>query len=220
MPCSQNSQTSFVERSEVFFPVTESSFDSIDSWYRLRDIQPRNPLDIIENASINGNSRSFAFIATFHKPPTGKSWTSSPYELTGVPLCVAFGTDNLENVANADQWNFQHLTRSIDPYFAPVFSNLIFLRAGNKWQMDILIDLGGLNYNDLVLSFLMNAATRGDAQGTMPVIQWAGVPWTGIVTLEITFHEVSCEVQLGLRGIDSSSGNPCMCEMHCFLDSK
>jgi len=220
MSCMNNYQPALLEGSDHPFPASISPSEAIYSWYDLQNVQPRSPLDLIAKATIGGTVGTLLNIDTYHKPPAGKSWDASPFELTGIPQCSALGTDNLENVANAEQWNFQHLTRNVDPDLAPVFSEFIFLRAGTKWKMSIQIDLGGNNYDDLALSFLNNAATRGDCQGTVPVISWTtGGPWTGVITVEVTLHHVVCEVEMGLRGIDSASGNPNMFEMRWNVES-
>ena len=79
----------------------------------------------------------------------------------------------------------------------------MFLRGGTQWINKIGINLGVATYNDLQLSFRDNGATRGDAQGTIPVISFTGGNWTGNILLEVvlkTFRHFS----MGLRGYDGT----------------
>lgn len=66
----------------------------------------------------------------------------------------------------------------------------------------ISLAFGGVTYNDLQLSFRDNAGTRGDAQGTIPVISWTG-SFTGNQTLGLVFKQPG-KVVLMLRAINAA----------------
>jgi hypothetical protein len=122
------------------------------------------------------------------------------------------GTDNLQTVADADQWNFQHLTAKIgDGTIAPPLLKVIFLRTGTQWKNTIQLSLGGVTYNDLQLSFRDNAATRGDCRSTIPVISFTGGALTGTINLDVVLKTTG-HFMIGLRAIDGSA-NKSMFEM-------
>lgn len=118
----------------------------------------------------------------------------------------------MQNVADADQWN-NRLTAKIDSTVAIPLRKVIFLRGGTSWKMRIPIDFGGSTYTDIQLSFRDNAATRGDAQGTWPVIQFGG-SFTGVCTLEVVIKTMG-RVSIGLRAV--TGGTTSMFEMEWMI---
>jgi hypothetical protein len=88
-------------------------------------------------------------------------------------------------VAEAAQWNFQNQSSNISTSIPIPLRQTVFLRAGNEWRMDIPLDFGASVFTDIQLSLRDNAGTKGDAQGTWPVIRWSNAV-TGIVTLSVT----------------------------------
>lgn len=154
-------------------------------------------------ANITGTTTAFALSGTFLR----STWITSPFSAgLAVPACAALGTDDLQKVADAQQWNFQHLTAKLDATVPPPLKKLLFLRGGVQWKNQITLTLGGATYNDLQLSFRDNAATRGDAQGTIPVISFTGGNLTGSITLEVVLKQFG-RFKMGLRAIDGSSNN-------------
>ena len=85
---------------------------SVTSYYDLQDLCPKNPADLIAFSSLSGVN--------------GTLWHSSNYrdvtwsEINGVvsidakPVVTALGTDNIEKVADAAQWNI-----GTDPFEHP-----------------------------------------------------------------------------------------------------
>jgi len=178
----------------------------------LQNYPPRNPFELITNAYIvsgaNTDQGIYLNSSTFANPAL---WVTSPFAISAPPVVAALGTDSIQNIADANQWNFDHLTWNSSTQLAPPLRNMIFLRVGAQWQNNIAINLGGLNYSDLQLGFLDNAGTRGDYAGTYPVISWTARAYTGAVTLELTASQAG-QVRLGLRGIDGA-GNYSMFEI-------
>jgi hypothetical protein len=115
------------------------------------------------------------------------------------------GTDQTQNVSDASQWNFSHTTTNVASTLAPPLRKVVFLKAGTQWSNNIPMVLGAGTYTELQLSFLDNAATRGDAHGTIPVIRWTG-SFTGSVSLDLILKR-SGRFTLGLLGIDNA-GTP------------
>lgn len=175
--------------------------ENITSWIDWQNQQPQNPLDLIARVKIGGTVGSYVNSTTF-STSTGTIITS-PFTYNGTPTCSALGTDSLQRVADADQWNFSHLTRNSSATLAPPLTKVIFLRGGTDWEMSIPINFGGATYNDLQLSFRDNAGTRGDFAGTVPAIMFQGL-FTGSQTLVVTLKSFG-HVSIGLRAIDGSA---------------
>ncbi len=184
---------------------------AVQSWNDLIVMSPADPRDLIGNAVIAGTTVQFLRSNTF-TISTG-SWIASPFALgPSAPVCAALGTDSLQCVEYANQWNFDHLTAKVgDSLMALPLLKVVFLRAGTQWKNIVRLNLGPATYNDLQLSYRDNAATRGDAQGTIPVISFTGGNLTGNIILEITLKRAG-HFMMGLRGIDGSS-NRSMYEM-------
>lgn len=167
---------------------------------------------MIARAEFGGSVGAYADSATFHT--YSGTIVASPFVYTGTPTCSALGTDSLQRVTDADQWNFSHMTRNSSAMLAPPLAKVIFLRGGVAWEMSIPINFGGATYNDLQLSFRDNAGTRGDYAGTVPVIAFQGL-FTGAQTLALTLKRPG-RISMGLRAIDLS-GNWSMFEMEWII---
>ena len=187
--------------------------NQISSWIDLQNYPPRSPFELIANAILNSTTGEYLNSTTYANP---SAWIDSPFAVNGEPTVAALGSDNLQNVADAAQWNFTHETWNSSSKLAPPLQNVIFLRGRTHWQNNIPINFGSSSYVDIELSFLDNAATRGDYAGTYPVISWTG-SFTGSVTLHLTVKTMG-QVKLGLRAIDSS-GNYSMFELICMIVS-
>jgi hypothetical protein len=95
--------------------------------------------------------------------------------------------------------------RNSDTKIAPPLRKLIYLRGGSQWAMSIPLTIGATQTSDIQLSFMENAATRGDHAGTIPVISWSGSVYTGTLTLLVTLLPTQGDFWMGLRIIDTSS---------------
>ena len=133
----------------------------------------------------------------------GGTWTACTVEIVSPPTVSALETDNLQMVADADQWNFNHKTWLDSSALAIPLRTKIFLRGGVQWLNQIDLHSSGNPIQEVQLSFLDNAATRGDQQGTVPVIKWTGL---GVidVPLSLTFRMYG-EVPIGLWLYDGTS---------------
>ena len=179
--------------------------DAADNWRELASANPRNPLDIIANATLNGNTGLFLNSTTFATPPSIWHAAGSPVALTANPTDAALGSDQQINVANANQWQFKKPTWNSDTKIAPPLRKLIYLRGGNQWAMSIPLTIGATQTSDIHLAFMENAATRGDHAGTIPVISWSGSVYTGTLTLLVTLLPTQGDFWMGLRIVDTSS---------------
>ncbi|MBS1902878.1 MAG: hypothetical protein JSS75_04170 [Bacteroidetes bacterium] len=157
---------------------------SAANWNELQKSTPVNISDLVANATLGGTTGTLTNSSTYAAPGT---WIASPIVVSSSPTCVALGTDNLQNVADAAQWNFLNLTANLASSTAIPLRKVLFLRAGTKWQMKISLDFGASTYTEVQLGFLDSAATRGDAQGTFPVVDWTG-SFTGVVDLYVTLR--------------------------------
>ena len=108
-----------------------SSPASVQSWLDLANMPYKCPLNLIAYADLGGtagtviNSSSFLITAGI--------WSASPFTIVSAPLCVALGSDSLQNVADARQLNFQHLTAKAEILSPVPLNKLIFLRGGTQW---------------------------------------------------------------------------------------
>ena len=180
------------------------------SWYELHTENPRDPLDLIAMASITGVFGTDVGIhvnsAQYGTPPTG--WTTGSLPILAKPVCTALHTDNMAAVEDAYQWAFSHLTWDSNPLLAPSLRTLLFMRAGEEWQMTIPLNFGTFIYPSVEISLLENAATRGDCQGTIPVIAFNVRNYTGQIGLRLTFKNITGRFRIGIRAIGGPVYNP------------
>lgn len=91
------------------------------------------------------------------------------------------------------------------PATAPPLMKAIFVKGGVQWSNAIPLNLGSSpTFTQLQLSIMENAATRGDAQGTIPVFVWASGPYSGAQSLSLVFHRPG-RYTLGFMGINNNS---------------
>jgi hypothetical protein len=164
----------------------------------------------IANAAVTSGDPAVTSVflnsATYQTTPV--AWTQGAFPVSGVAVCSALGSDNLLLVADADQWNFSHLTWDSNPLLAPPLQSMLFLRAGRRWRMTIPLNLGTNIYPDLQIGFLENAATRGDCQGTIPVISFTPGPYTGTSALILTLNDIHGSFRIGIRAIGGPGSSP------------
>ncbi len=177
---------------------TCNSNDAITSWIGWQNQQPVDPLSLIARARINAVTGVYVNSTTYlaSSPPV-----ASPISLQGVPVCSALGTDSQQHVADAAQWNFQHLSGNTGATLALPLQKVIFLRGGTDWEMAIPLSLGASTFVNFQLSFRNNAGTRGDCAGTIPAIEFSGT-FNGVITLSVTLKQLGAAT-MGLRGIDA-----------------
>jgi len=173
---------------------------SIQRWNDFATMCPKNPLDIIAYADFNTDVGVLENSETFNTPVS--VWSANTIALGGNSVS-ALGIDNKLKIQDALNWNFSHKTWDGDSAIAPPLKDMVFLRGGLEWQNDIAIELGGATYTNLQLSFLYNATTRGDKQGTVPVITFSGT-YTGTASLKLTLTTYG-QVCMGLRAIASGT---------------
>ncbi|MBK8912823.1 MAG: hypothetical protein IPM61_16065 [Chlorobi bacterium] len=138
----------------------------------------------------------------YSTPPA--SWLSTPHlSLTAAPVVAALGTDQQQNVANAQQWGFEHKTANLSTLLAPPLRNDVYLRGGCEWANTIPLTVGGTTITSIELSLLGNAASRGDTQGTIPVIRWETGTYTGAISLIVTLKECG-DFRIGIRTISNA----------------
>jgi hypothetical protein len=183
-------------QNDCCFPPNAST-----NWNDWASSQPQNIADLVAIATLNSTVGTITKSTTFATPGT---WVANAIVISSAPTCVALGTDNLQKVADAGMWNFQNKTANLTATTAPPLQSVLFLRPGTDWEMDIPLDLGVTTYTELQLGFLDNAGTRGDAQGTIPVIDWTG-SFTSVKTLKVTLNMVPGTYNIGLWAKNGSS---------------
>ena len=181
----------------------------IRSWNDWPHQCPTDIRDIISYIKIDSTIGEYKNSDTFK--PSGETWNTNTVTYgTNASLKANRSDDNQMN-AEATQWNTQSKSLPDDPDIPPALKKVAFIRSGEEWYTTIEIDFGGTTYTDIEISFRNNAATRGDAQGTIPVYSFTGTTWTGTKTLYVTLKHPG-DFILGMRLIDDSS-NYYFCEM-------
>ena len=174
------------------------SINRIADWDRLRNADPEDPINLIADAKLDGIQGVYMSSSTFLHPA---GYGTNDMTFPVAPYCEALRPDDEQQVADAAQWNFQHLT-SVSSGIPPQMYSLLFLRAGTAWKMVITMDFAG-SMKDMQLTFFENAATLGNFHEEIPVISFTkGDPYfTGTIELEVTLKKTG-KYRMGLRGID------------------
>jgi hypothetical protein len=165
----------------------------INSYYDLQNTCPKSPLDLIANASLGGNVGTLVQSTTFNN----ETWADvgTLVAINSKPTITTLGGDHLQNAADAQQWMFSHLTWNNSSTVPFPLRRTVFLRAGTGWTNRIVLTFPS-GIQEAQLSFLNNAATRGDKQGTIPVIGFSGT-FTSPVALDIVLKQPG-NVRMGL----------------------
>lgn len=175
------------------------------SFIDLGNACPQDPQDVLAYATLNALTGSYYRSSNYVQPSGSSVWIASPIAVSAAPVVTANGTDNLQTVADANQWNFSHLTASIAATTAPPIRRMLFFRAGVAWVNTVIFTLpSSPAFTEFQLSMLENAATRGDAQGTVPTIRFSSGPYSSTMGLGLTFRAPG-RYCFGLLGINNNS---------------
>jgi hypothetical protein len=184
---------------------------SIESWLDLQSMTPKNPLEVLLYAKL-GTTEGIPGSTLYFNQPASGVWRDPLVSISGKPSCYAAGTDSQQKVEEAKYWTFSHLTWHGDINAPKALRKLVFLRGGPEWKMKIPLTFTS-EWTDVMLSLRNNAATRGDAQGTVPVISFAGA-FSGAVELEIAIKTFG---QLSMALVGTQSGDTAMFEMEWIV---
>lgn len=184
------------------------------SWLDFFQIPPADPQDMIAIVSLDGKIGEYRNSSNYINPGT---WVDTPAQFHNIPVCLTLHTDNEQMVADAAAWNLSHLTGNLGNDVAPPLRKTIFLRGGIEWSMEVQLDLSPDTQVDLQLSYLVNAATRGDCSDTVPVIAWND-PFSGAVNMLVTLKAPGpMKVEMGMRMQDQTSGDYSMFDMDWII---
>lgn len=172
----------------------------VQSWYDLQMLCPRDPRGLIAYAELAGQPGDFTFSDNF----ASNDWIASPLSVNAAPTVSALETDNQQKVADAKQWSFSHLTWNGSSNLASPLRKLVFLRGGLQWENHIQFDFGDNPISEIQISFLINAASRGDKAGTIPVIRWTEGSWSNHVTLSVVLQSMGM-FNLGIMAYDGTN---------------
>jgi hypothetical protein len=144
------------------------------------------------------------------------TWTPNTANIKGDPICLTLAGDEALQVAEALAWTHQHTgSRNTDTTLAPPLAKLTFLRAGS-YQMQINLDLKGISYPEMMLTFRDNALTQGDFTGatgpTIPVFLFNQHTYTGPSNILYVTVRQPGRYSMVLR-LKDGSGNYYMMEM-------
>ncbi len=182
-----------------------NSQKQVQSWNDYLCQQPTDPRDIIALALLGSTAGTWYLSSDYHKPAGISVWIASPISYASEATVSTNASDEQQQVFDASSWNFLNATVNILATTAPPLKKTIFARSGTQWAMAIPLALGvSPQFTELQLSILDNAATRGDAQGTIPVFRWSSGPYAGTQTLGLVFKKPG-RYSLGLMGINNNS---------------
>ena len=169
------------------------------SWNDLEKVCPQDPRDLIAYAEIAGTPGEYDLSSAY----ANQTWGVTPLALNKKATVSALESDNMLKQADATQWNFSHLTWNDSSTLAEPLKKMVFLRAGTQWENVLHFDFGGTTIEEVQISFLTNAATRGDKQGTIPVIRWTDGTWTGNTVVKLVFKKAGIHT-LGIWTYDGT----------------
>jgi hypothetical protein len=181
------------------------------NWIPWIQAMPMSPFDIIQNAAIGSAPGVLVNSTNYNNSTWGANTVGIKSGMS--PQVSALETTNAQMVANAAQWNFAAQTNNASATLAPPLLRAVFMRGGIQWAMSLPLDFSSTTYTNLQLSLLDNAGTRGDAQGTVPVIEWTG-SFTGTTVLTLTFKAFGTYI-FGLRCDTGSAVS--MYESRCII---
>lgn len=114
--------------------TTETTLSSSLDWKTIRQSQPRSIGELVSNASLGIAQGNLDYRAGFN---VGSPWSTNSTSVNSSPVCSANGSDSLQNVADAQQWNFTHKTWDNSLEIPIPMRSKIVLRAGVRWSMAI-----------------------------------------------------------------------------------
>lgn len=141
-------------------------------------------------------------------------WGPSFAYVMSSPICRALRSDDQLAIAKAEQWNFAHQTLNGSAELPPPLNSWIYLRVGEQWKMEILMNFGSEEFSDIQLSFLHNAATHGLFRNRVPVISFSQ-SYTQVNILSLTLVRPGL-FSIGIRMIDTG-GIYSMFELKCIV---
>jgi len=191
--------------------------NQVRNWNDWSRAVPKDPQTIIYNAYIGSTQGVFQnaddFLAT--------TWAaSSPLGVVSNPVLVALGTDNLQNVAEAAQWNFLNITGNLAASNAIPLRKVFFARRGSQFQLNIPMTSSATTIVDMVLSFRFNLGTSGNVGATaptVPVIAWRGYNNSGPFTLSLTFNNTVHGKQSLVVWTKDNGGNYAVFELELYV---
>ena len=179
----------------------------IRSWYDLESHSPKNPFDLIAYASFVGIAGTFEYGTEF----LGANAATTPLSLADGGDVQAWESDNHQMTGDAEMWTMRNKMVNVSTNVPPPLRKLAFVRDGMQWKNTLLVDVA-VDLDYILLSFLQNAGTRGDGQGTVPVVKFDGPIIAGTHPLELTLLQRGL-VTLGLKSKATTSGDQAMFEL-------
>ena len=183
-----------------------SNRGGLQSWNDFLTTNPVDPLDVLAYATLNNTAGTWALTNNYATPTPPSVWGTSPIAITGDVATSSNNSTTAQSVFDATSYDFSHTSVNTSTTLAPPLRKIVFMRAGVMWTNLLPLTItGSPNVVEVQLSLLDNAATRGDAQGTYPVIRWPSPgPYVGAMNLELVFRAPG-RYALGIVTIDNNS---------------
>ncbi len=183
------------------------SGQSIQSWNDFQNMAPMDPRDLIAYITLGASPvvGTWYLSDTFIAPTSGSVWIASPITMNAENTITTNSADQNQMVFEATSWNMLNKTTDTATTVAPPLRKAVFMRSGLQWTNTLPIGLGSSPaFTEIQISFLENAATRGDMQGTVSVFRWAAGPYSGPSSVQFVFKNPG-RYTLGILGINNAS---------------
>jgi hypothetical protein len=169
-------------------------------WLTLESSMPKS-VDVISFAKIGVTSGTVE-LSTVYNTPTGGTWYSLTNLITSEPVVLAIAGTQFPDLATKAYAMNMH-TKMFNSTAPLPLRNLLFCYGNQEgkteYEMNFVLDLGGITYNLIQISILENAATLGDAHGNIEVIDFGIGPFTGMQTLSLVISGYYGLLNLGIR---------------------
>ncbi len=191
----------------------------VHDWNAAQALTPRSPLDVLLFAQLGETvgtfERSTMYVAPVGGWVTNKESGEPFWYLEAAPVCTAYATEQGEKVADAAQWMFDHKTMYTgsvseprEPQVAPPATRVLYMRAGSEWKNTVGIRFSD-NLSNVQLTFTRNLMTRGDEQGTYPVLSFGSYLQETTKNLILTFSTPGI-YSFALCGRDGNDDSVCL----------
>ncbi len=187
-----------------------NSKNKIQSFNDLLVMDPVDPRDLIADINLTDSGQEpgiWSLESTFITPAVGSVWINSGIVISSINTVSTNHQDDEQMVFDALAWNMaRQKSADFASTIAPPLRKVVFMRSGIQWRNTFGLTFpASPTFTEVQISLLDNAATRGDAQGTVPVFKWtAGSPYAGVVQLSMVLKKRG-RFQLGILGIDTGS---------------
>jgi hypothetical protein len=175
----------------------------------LSQMDPKDPREIIDYVQITSGAPIpgiWGLSNDYFTPTPPSVWGASPVSLAAFATVTTNHTDDQQMVYNASAYTQANVqSTAFSTGYAPPLRKIVYCRSGIEWRNSIPLTFpSSPAIVEVQLSFLDNAATRGDSAGTVPVFTFLSGSFVVAPSLQIVLKR-SGRYSLGLLTIDNNS---------------